>query len=100
MLIPIHTLGFQNCDIVFDKVFADDTCHVKGFKYFNEFKSFAEVSDVVNVKVIGRETDDERIIVYNIGVSIHDLYFANKIEKMVNNAPEYNLHKSKDKFWV
>lgn len=100
LLVPVHTMGFQNCDMVFDKVFADDTAHVKGFKYFNEFNYFAEVSDVVNGKSVGRESDDERIIVYNIGVSMHDLYFANKIEQLLNDVPEYNLYKSEEKFWV
>lgn len=78
-IIPIHTLGFQNCDRVFDKVFGDDYDHIKGFKYFNEFKNFNEVCDVINGKVKGRENDEERILVYNIGIAIHDLYFANKV---------------------
>ena len=38
LVIPVHTRGFQNCDLCFDKVYADDTAHVCGFKYFNEFK--------------------------------------------------------------
>ena len=41
LLVPIHTRGFQNCDLFFDKIFADDTDHVKGFKYFSKFQNFA-----------------------------------------------------------
>ncbi|MBO7236326.1 MAG: ornithine cyclodeaminase, partial [Alistipes sp.] len=35
LVVPVHTRGFQNCDTTFDKVYADDTDHVKGFKYFS-----------------------------------------------------------------
>ena len=45
---PIHTLGFTNCDMFFDKVFADDLGHVHHFKNFEKFRQFAEVCDVVN----------------------------------------------------
>lgn len=38
LLVPVHTRGFQNCDLFFDKVFADDTEHVRSFRYFNQFK--------------------------------------------------------------
>ena len=31
-VIPVHMRGFQNCDTTFDRVFGDDTDHVKGFK--------------------------------------------------------------------
>ena len=37
LVVPVHTRGFTNCDLFFDKLFADDTNHVKGFKYFNQF---------------------------------------------------------------
>ena len=36
-VIPVHVRGFQNCDLFFDKVFGDDTEHVKDFKYFEKF---------------------------------------------------------------
>lgn len=100
LLIPIHTMGFQNCDLVFDKIYADDKKHVKGFKYFSDFKRFAETSDVVSGKVPGRESNDERILVYNIGIAMHDIYFANKIEKMVSGVDEVDLKKPKKKFWI
>ncbi len=77
--MPIHTRGFTNCDLVFDKVYADDTAHVHGFKNFGKFRFFAEVADVVNGKAPGRESETERILAYNIGLSIHDIYLAEKI---------------------
>lgn len=72
----------MNCDLFFDKVYADDTDHVKHFKYFNQFKRFAEVSDVLNGAAEGRQSDSERILVYNIGLSMHDIYFAAKIYQL------------------
>lgn len=79
LVVPVHTRGFQNCDIVFDKVFADDEGHVKGFKYFNEFKYFAELTTVLKEDLPGREADSERILSYNVGIGIQDIFFAMKI---------------------
>lgn len=79
LVVPVHTRGFQNCDTAFDKVFADDEGHVKGFKYFNQFRRFAELSDVLSGKVKGRESDSERILSYNIGLGLHDVFYAHQI---------------------
>jgi ornithine cyclodeaminase/alanine dehydrogenase-like protein (mu-crystallin family) len=86
LVVPIHTRGFMNCDLFFDKVFADDTDHVKGFKYFDKFKKFSEVSDVIMRRSEGRVNDKERILVYNIGLSIHDVYFAEQIYRLATEA--------------
>lgn len=77
LVVPIHTRGFQNCDLFFDKVFADDYGHVKHFQYFDRFRSFGEVSGVVTNKITGRDNNTQRILVYNIGIAIHDIYFEN-----------------------
>ena len=103
LVVPIHTRGFSNCDLFFDKVYADDYGHVHHFKYFERFKSFAETSDVVNAKAAGRENDRERILVYNIGVAMHDIYFASQIYKMIekmDTVKEIELLEPTDKFWV
>lgn len=84
LVVPVHTRGFQNCDLVFDKVFADDTDHVSGFKYFSQFRSFAEISDVLFEGKPGRENDDERILSYNIGLGLHDVYYSNNIYNLLN----------------
>lgn len=76
LLVPVHTLGFQECDSVFDKIFGDDFGHICGFKYFDKFKSFNEVTDVLLNKCSGRENDKERIIAYNVGISLHDIALA------------------------
>ncbi len=101
VVIPVHTLGFTNCDLFFDKVFADDYGHVKHFRYFDKFKSFAEVSDVVTGKTPGREIPEERILVYNIGIALHDIYFAGKIyNKLQNTATEVEFKAPTERFWL
>lgn len=79
LVVPVHTRGFQNCDTVFDQVFADDTDHVRGFKYFSQFREFHEIGEVLAGKVPGRRSDDERILSYNIGLGLHDVLFATRI---------------------
>lgn len=79
LVVPVHTRGFQNCDTVFDKVFADDEGHVKGFRYFNEFRRFGEIGDVLSGRIPGRENDSERILSYNIGLALHDVLYADKL---------------------
>lgn len=99
LLVPVHTRGFQNCDLFFDKVFADDTAHVTNFKNFNSFKNFDEFSQIILKKNKGRESDNERIISYNIGIALHDIYFATKIYRQieVDSTPLSMLN---DKYWV
>lgn len=79
LVVPVHTRGFQNCDTVFDKVFADDEGHVKGFKYFSQFRKFGEIGRVLSEEFKGRESDEERILSYNIGLGLHDIFFANRL---------------------
>lgn len=79
LVVPVHTRGFQNCDLFFDKVFADDTGHVKGFRYYSQFKYFNEIGKVLLGEVIGRESVGERILSYNIGLGLHDVYYAHRI---------------------
>ncbi|MCF0135571.1 MAG: ornithine cyclodeaminase [Lachnospiraceae bacterium] len=108
-VIPVHTRGFTNCDLFFDKVYADDTGHVDNFKNFSKFKKFAEMCDVVNGVVPGRENDKERILAYNIGLSIHDINFAGHIYDLLKeektaisakNLPDADMHDPSDKFWI
>lgn len=79
LVIPIHTRGFQNCDLFFDHIFADDRGHVCHFKYFDSFHQFNEISEVLLGRVPARTSNKERILAYNIGLGLHDVYFANKI---------------------
>ena len=102
LLVPVHTRGFQNCDLTFDKVFGDDRGHVCGFKYFNQFKSFNEFSEVLLGRVPGRESDDERIICYNIGLGLHDALFASTVYDKIDKSglSTIVIDKPSGKFWV
>lgn len=99
VVIPVHTRGFQNCDTFFDKVFVDDIGHVKDFKYFNHFKSLSEVSGVICGETAGRDNRQQRILVYNIGLAIHDIYFANKILNRLPQMEDYELRGPLKKMW-
>lgn len=100
LVVPVHTRGFQNCDLFFDKIYADDQEHVRGFKYFNRFKQFDEFSHILLGQNIGRESDTERILAYNIGIALHDIFFASKIYEMVSFAPRLNSGLKEEKYWV
>ena len=107
LVVPVHTRGFTNCDLFFDKVFADDTGHVDHFKNFARFRYYAEVSDLVNGKSVGRENDKERILAYNIGVSVHDINYAAHIYQMLEqnsdtfiSLTDADMHDPTDKFWI
>ena len=86
LVVPVHTRGFQNCDTVFDKVFADDEGHVKGFRYFSQFRKFGELSQVLQRSILGRESNQERILSYNIGLGLHDVFFCSKILDLIREC--------------
>jgi len=100
-VIPIMTLGFQNCDLFFDKIFTDEIEQIKGFKYFNEFKSIPNNTDVLLGKKEGRTNNDERILVYNYGLAIHDLYYALQFyNNSLNLEKEIEYEYCKEKFFM
>lgn len=101
LVVPVHTRGFQNCDLIFDKVYADDTNHVSEFKYFSRFKQFDEFANVLLKNNLGRTSDEERILAYNIGIALHDIYFASKIyDKIKDSLPDVVSCMTEEKFWV
>lgn len=78
-IVPVHMRGFQECDRFFDKIVCDDRSHVKDFKYYSEFKELIELSEILRGASCGRTNRHERILCYNIGVGLLDLWFASKI---------------------
>lgn len=103
LVVPVHTRGFTNCDLFFDKVFADDYGHVCHFKNFDKFKSFSETHDVVKGITKGRESNKERILAYNIGISIHDICYAAHIyELLANNTSieKIDMCEPDSKYWI
>lgn len=85
-VIPIMTMGFQNCDLIFDKVFSDEVNQIKNFKYFDRFHSVEDTSDVLNGLAEGRKNNRERILVYDYGIAIHDLYFSLRFYDMCQES--------------
>ena len=78
-LIPVHTKGFQACDPLFDHVFGDDVGHIREFKNFPRFRTFAEIGDVLAGRSPGRLAPSERILSYNVGIALHDVWFASRL---------------------
>lgn len=102
-VIPVHMRGLQNCDTVFDRVFGDDTDHVKGFRYFPQFHDYNEIGEVLAGRDPGRTSDRQRIIDYNYGLGLHDVLFASKLyERLKEDATcqDIVLNKETDKFWI
>lgn len=102
LVVPVHTRGFQNCDTAFDKVVCDDVGHVMGFKYFSQFRNLSELGDILRGAKHGRETQEERIIDYNIGLGIHDAYICSKVYDAVKSKPheQISLNHSTQKYIV
>ena len=102
LLVPVHTRGFQNCDLFFDKIYGDDRGHICGFGNFNKFKEFDEFSNVLMKKNPGRVNDRERILVYNIGLGLHDIIYAYKIYSMLKNeVSEFFIQeKETERIWM
>lgn len=101
-VIPVHMRGLQNCDTTFDRVFGDDTDHVKGFKYFPQYMDYNEIGEVLAGRDPGRKSQEQRIIDYNYGLALHDVVYASKIYELVagKDVPSIEIIKETEKFWV
>ena len=98
-VIPVHMRGFQNCDLFFDKVFGDDTDQIRGFKYFPQFRQYDELHHVLQGKNPGRTSDDERILSYNYGIALHDIFFASRIYLRAEGGGGFDIFKQDQKLW-
>ena len=101
-IVPVHTAGFQNCDLAFEKVYVDDIGHVEKYRYYEEFKArMTRITEVAKGEKPGRENDTERILVYNGGLAIFDLYWAMKIiEKAGDRALVIPMGYPQERFWI
>ena len=101
-VIPVHTRGFQNCDLFFDKVFGDDTDQIRTFKYFSRFHQYDEIRQVLLGQNPGRTSEEERILSYNYGLGLHDIVFASKIYDMMKgkNIKSFDYSRQDLKLWV
>ena len=99
-VIPICTMGFQNCDLFFDRVFTDEMEQIRGFKYFDHFAPVTtNVTDVLNGVAPGRTDNVQRILVYNYGIAIHDLVFAANIYGRAA-VPDTPYHYCRKKYFI
>ena len=98
-IIPIHMRGFMECDREFDHIIVSDMIRAKGFKYYNDYKRVSITDDILagNKKV--RETPEERVLIYNLGLAITDLYFAHKIYALISTSGEREI-KPKSNFYM
>jgi ornithine cyclodeaminase/alanine dehydrogenase-like protein (mu-crystallin family) len=94
------TMGFQNCDLFFDKVFTDEIEQIRGFKYFDFFRSVTNTTDVLNGFKEGRKNDKERILVYYYGLAIYDLYFASELLKRAEKLTDIDYKYCKEKYFI
>lgn len=102
-VIPVHMRGLQNCDAVFDRVFGDDTDHVRGFRYFPQFHDYNEIGEVLAGRDPGRKSPEQRIIDYNYGLGLHDVVFASKLYELLSDrgdCPKVEIIRETGKFWV
>lgn len=101
-VIPVHMRGLQICDTSFDRVFGDDTDHIRGFKYFSQFKDYNEIGEVLAGRDPGRKFQNQRIINYNYGLALHDVLYASKLYKLLGKTTtnEIEIVKETAKFWV
>lgn len=100
LVIPVHLRGFQNCDLFFDKVYGDDRNQVSGFQYFDRFRQFAETSEVLRSEKPGRENDLERILSYNVGMALHDVYAASQIYEFFENVESIDTIGPQERYWL
>lgn len=56
----------------------------------------------MNGSATGRESLDERILVYNIGLAIHDLAFASRIYQTIDKQTlqDIDFQQPNEKIWV
>lgn len=101
LLVPVHTRGFLNCDLEFDRIIIDDHNHCKDFRNYSKFKNLHELGEVLKDKSLGRANNKERIIAYNIGLSILDITFAKKIYDLLKDTKEdIAVSGTKPLYWV
>lgn len=82
-VIPVHLRGFMECDLAFDHIITSDLESIKKFKYYDRYKKLSYVVDVLNGNIKLRKSDEDRVIIYNLGLASFDIYFANKIYQLI-----------------
>ena len=84
-VIPVHMRGFKECDIVFDHIITSDLESIKKFQNYNKMKRLTRLNEVLSGDIKIRETPQDRVLVYNLGIALYDIYFASKIYDKISN---------------
>lgn len=90
-IIPVHMRGFMECDPVFDNIIVSDLTRAEGFQYYDRFRKLTYTDDILKGTRQARQKKEDRIIIYNLGLSITDIYFAYRIYNMMNDQPIIEL---------
>lgn len=83
-VIPVHMRGFMDCDLKFEHIITSDLESIQGFKYYGQFKKLSLLDDVIYQPACVREKSTDRIIVYNLGLALHDIWYASQIYKLLD----------------
>ena len=98
-ILPVHMRGFMECDLQFDHMIVSDMVRAKGFKYFDSYKKVTLTDDILEGKVKVRENPEDRVLIYNLGLAITDLYFASKIYELISKEDSEDL-RPKQSFYM
>ena len=82
-VIPVHMRGFMECDKVFDHVITSDLESIKKFQFYSQMRKLSRINDVLSGNIKIRNNSTDRILVYNLGIALYDIYFASKVFDML-----------------
>lgn len=83
-VIPVHMRGFKECDKTFDHVITSDLESIKKFQNYDKMQKLSLINDVLKNKIAPRVYKDDRIIIYNLGIALYDIYFASRLYERIN----------------
>jgi ornithine cyclodeaminase/alanine dehydrogenase len=89
LVLPVHTRGWEKSVLKqADKFIVDDWLQFNSFVggtdgYYTPLPdAYAELGEIVIGKKPGRESRNERIIDFNVGIAIHDVAMASEVLKL------------------
>ena len=81
-IIPVHLRGFKECDCTFDQIITSDLESIKKFENYSQIKKLLYIDDIIKKD---KHEFNGRTLIYNLGLAVYDLYFANKIYNKIQN---------------
>lgn len=85
-VIPIFKVGFNNINSAFDLVFVDDVEGIKAWPGSRTIADPVEVAAVVRGEHAGRTSSAQRIVCHNLGIALHDIYWAAQLLELTAGA--------------